>query len=227
VSQDRGHFEILPGKIEADKKYYLHWKTYLPVFALSVLGIVPLIIITEKFRKLKSMFLLGIGFVLFAEAGLAIATGYDMVFLMLVVFFIGFNFLEASLPSMVARIAPAAMKGTAMGLFSSAQFLGAFSGGVVGGVLLASQNYTNGFLILAGLVLVWLLVAASMKQPKLLESKIVSLKNMGEESVKLFVKQASLIKGVHEVSVYPDDRVAYLKVEKAFDEQPLNALLAR
>jgi len=205
----------------------LHWKTYLPVFALSVLGMVPLIIITEKFRKLKSMFLLGIGFILFAEAGLAIATGYDMVFLMLVLFFIGFNFLEASLPSLVASVAPAAMKGTAMGLFSSAQFLGAFSGGVVGGVLLAYQNYTIGFLFLAGLVLAWLLIAATMKPPKLLSSKVVSLKNMGEDSVKQFVEQASLIKGVHEVSVYAEDRVAYLKVEKTFDEQPLNVLLTK
>jgi len=205
----------------------LHWKTYLPVFALSVLGMVPLIIIAEKFRKLKSMFLLGIAIVLLAEAGLALANSYDMVFMMLVLFFIGFNFLEASLPSLVARIAPAAMKGTAMGLFSSAQFLGAFSGGVVGGLLLAGQNYANGFLVLAGLVLVWLLIAASMKQPKLLASRIVSLKNMEDESVNLFVKQASLIKGVHEVSVYTEDRVAYLKVEKSFDEQPLNALLAK
>jgi len=205
----------------------LHWKTYLPVFALSVLGMVPLIIISEKFRKLKSMFLLGIGIVLLAEAGLALANSYDMAFMMLVLFFIGFNFLEASLPSLVARIAPAAMKGTAMGLFSSAQFLGAFSGGVVGGLLLASENYANGFLYLAGLVLVWLLVAASMKPPKLLASKIVSLKNMDDESVNLFLKKASLIKGVHEVSVYVEDQVAYLKVEKSFDEQPLNALLAK
>ena len=205
----------------------LHWKTYLPVFALSVLGMVPLIIIAEKFRKLKSMFLLGIGIVLLAEAGLALAKSYDMAFIMLVLFFIGFNFLEASLPSLVARIAPAAMKGTAMGLFSSAQFLGAFSGGVVGGLLLASENYANGFLYLAGLVLVWLLVAASMKTPKLLASKIVSLKNMDDESVNLFLKKASLIKGVHEVSVYVEDQVAYLKVEKSFDEQPLNALLAK
>jgi MFS family permease len=156
-----------------------------------------------------------------------VVTGYDMVFLVLVLFFIGFNFLEASLPSLVARIAPAAMKGTAMGLFSSAQFLGAFSGGVVGGVLLGYQSYTNGFLFLAGLVFIWLLIAASMKQPKLLSSKVVSLKNMSEDSVKQFVKQASMIKGVHEVSVYAEDRVAYLKVEKTFDEQPLNALLAK
>ena len=205
----------------------VHWKTYLPVFALSVLGMVPLIIVAEKFRKLKSMFLLGIAIVVLAEVGLALGNSYDVAFLMLVLFFIGFNFLEASLPSMVARMAPADMKGTAMGLFSSAQFLGAFSGGVIGGLLLARQDYANGFLVLAGLVLVWLLVAAFMKQPKLLASKIVSLKNMGDESVKHFVKQASLIKGVHEISVYAEDQVAYLKVEKQFDEQPLNALLAK
>jgi MFS family permease len=203
-----------------------HWKTYLPVFALSVLGMVPLIIIAEKFRKLKSMFLLGIAIVLLAEVGLALVKSYDMVFLMLVLFFAGFNFLEASLPSLVARVAPADMKGTAMGLFSSAQFLGAFCGGVVGGILLASQNPADGFLILAGLLLVWLLIAAFMKQPKLLSSKIVSLKNMHDNSINLFVKQALLIEGVHEVSVYADDRVAYLKVEKTFDEGPLNALLA-
>ncbi len=205
----------------------VHWKTYLPVFALSVLGMVPLIIVAEKFRRLKSMFLLGISIVVLAEVGLALGNSYDMAFLMLVLFFIGFNFLEASLPSMVARIAPADMKGTAMGLFSSAQFLGAFGGGVIGGLLLARQDYADGFLVLAGLVLVWLLVAAFMKQPKLLASRIVSLKNMGEESIKHFVKQASLIKGVHEISVYAEDRVAYLKVEKQFDEQPLNALLAK
>ncbi len=204
----------------------VHWKTYLPVFAFSVLGMLPLIIIAEKFRQLKSMFLVGITIVLLAEAGLALVTTYDMVFLMLVLFFIGFNFLEASLPSLVARIAPADMKGTAMGLFSSAQFLGAFSGGIVGGVLLASENPARGFLVLAGIVLAWLLIASFMKQPKLLASKIVSLKNMEDETLNLFVKKALLIDGVNEVSVYADDRVAYLKVEKSFDEETLTALLA-
>jgi len=114
----------------------LHWKTYLPVFALSVVVMVPMIIVAEKFRKAKSMFLLGIAIVLIAELGLAGAKTYEWIFAMLVLFFAGFNFLEASLPSLVARIAPADMKGTAMGLFSSSQFLGAFCGGVIGGLLL-------------------------------------------------------------------------------------------
>ncbi|MCZ6723483.1 MAG: MFS transporter [Gammaproteobacteria bacterium] len=205
----------------------LHWKIYLPVFALSVLGMAPLIIVAEKFRKTKSMFLLGIAIVLIAELGLAGATAYQWVFAMLVLFFVGFNFLEASLPTLVARIAPADMKGTAMGLFSSAQFLGAFSGGVIGGLLLASPSYSYGFLVLAGLLLVWWIVAVFMETPQPVASRVVSLKDMEQEAVELFLNQASSIKGVQEVSVYTEDRVAYLKVEKTFDEQALKALLAR
>jgi len=205
----------------------LHWQIYLPVFVLSVLGMVPLIIVAEKFRKTKSMFLLGIAIVLIAELGLAGATTYEWVFAMLILFFVGFNFLEAALPSLVARISPADMKGTAMGLFSSAQFLGAFIGGVIGGLLLASPSYSYGFLVLASLLLVWWIVAVFMKTPQPVASRVVSLKDMEEEAVELFLKQASLIKGVQEVSVYTEDRVAYLKVEKPFDEQALKALLAR
>jgi hypothetical protein len=70
-------------------------------------------------------------------------------------------------------------------------------------------------------------VAVFMKTPQRLASRVVSLKDMEEEAVELFLKQASLIRGVQEVSVYTEDRVAYLKVEKPFDEQALNALLAR
>lgn len=205
----------------------LHWKTYLPVFALSVLGLVLLMIAAEKFRQSKATFLIGIILIALAELGLAWGEGYTAVFIALVVFFTGFNFLEASLPAMVARIAPADMKGTAMGLFSSGQFLGAFCGGLLGGLLLAGQSFSAIFLVLACLALIWFLIATSMRTPKFLSSKIVSLKNMEDEAVESFLEQASRIEGVHEVSVYSEDQVAYLKVEKSFDEQPLNALLAK
>ncbi len=204
----------------------LHWETYLPVFVLSVLGMVPLIIIAEKFKKSKAIFLVGIILIVLAELSFAWGEGYSAIFAALVVFFTGFNVLEASLPAMVARIAPADMKGTAMGLFSSGQFLGAFSGGLLGGILHTNRSFTAIFLVLAGVALIWLLVAASMRMPKQLSSKIVSLKNMEDEAVEDFLEQASRIKGVHEVSVYREDQVAYLKVEKSFNEQPLNALLA-
>ena len=97
---------------------------------------------------------------------------------------------------------------------------------MIGGLLLTSPSSSQGVLILASLVLAWWMVAVFMKTPQRVASRVVSLKDMKEEAVDLFLKQASMIKGVKEVSVYTEDRVAYLKVEKPFDEQALKALLS-
>ena len=204
-----------------------HWQTYLPVFVLSVVGLVPLIVIAEKYRHTKGVFLVGITLIVIAELGLAWTESYTAAFIALVFFFSGFNFLEAALPTSVARIAPADMKGTAMGLFSSAQFFGAFTGGLLGGLLLSGYAFTTMFLVLAGVVLCWLVIATSMRTPKLLASRIVSLEDMNQEAFENFHEKALGIDGVHEVSVYKDDEVAYIKIEKSFDEQSLNALLGR
>ena len=204
----------------------LHWRTYLPVFALSVLLLLPMVIVAEKFRKSHAVFLVAVSMLVLAEIGLASSSTYFMAFVMLVLFFGAFNFLEAMLPATVTRIAPADMKGTAMGLFSSAQFLGAFAGGLLGGILLGSGDYATTFAWLAAILCGWFLVALTMKTPKYLQSKIVSLKGLGPDEFDRFVEQASSIEGVHEVSVYEIDRVAYLKVEKGFDDSELQALIA-
>ena len=162
-----------------------------------------------------------------AEIGLAWSNSYLAAFVMLVLFFGAFNFLEAVLPATVARIAPADMKGTAMGLFSSAQFFGAFVGGLLGGVLLATGDYATTFAWLAAILCLWLLVALTMKAPKYLASKIVSLMGLDQDALAHFVERASSIAGVHEVSIYEIDRVAYLKVGKGFDDTELQALLTR
>ena len=205
----------------------LHWRTYLPVFALSVVLLLPMVIVAEKFRKSHAVFLVAVSMLVLAEIGLASSGSYVTAFVMLVLFFGAFNFLEAMLPATVTRIAPADMKGTAMGLFSSAQFLGAFAGGLLGGILLGAGDYATTFAWLAAILCGWFLVALTMKTPKYLKSKIVSLKELGPEEFDRFVAQASSIEGVHEVSVYEIDRVAYLKVEKGFDDSELQALVAR
>jgi MFS family permease len=85
---------------------------------------------------------------------------------LLFMFFTAFNFMEASLPSLISRIAPAQSKGTAMGIYSSSQFLGAFSGGVIGGALLGHYDVTgvfDGCAITAGL---WLLASIGIKFPQ-------------------------------------------------------------
>jgi predicted MFS family arabinose efflux permease len=205
----------------------LHWRTYLPVFALSVLFLPPMIIVAEKLRKAQGVFLLAIAMLVVAEIGLALSASYLSAFAMLVLFFGAFNFLEAMLPANVARIAPADMKGTAMGLFSSAQFLGAFCGGLVGGLLLGTGNYANTFAWLAGILCLWFVLALTMKAPAYLKSRIVSLKALEPAEIESFMERALSISGVKEVSVYEADRVAYLKVDKSFDEAGLQALVSR
>ena len=204
-----------------------HWLTYLPVFVLSVFILVPMIIVAEKYRKSHLVFVLAVVMLAVAELGLAWSQTYLAAFVMLVLFFGAFNFLEAIMPATVARIAPADMKGTAMGLFSSAQFIGAFAGGVIGGVLLGAGEHATTFLWLAAVLCGWFLLALTMKTPRYLASKIVSLENLDAQQLQRFVDQAGSLDGVHEVSVYENDRVAYLKVEKGFDDSELQALVSR
>lgn len=203
----------------------LHWQTYLMVFALSIVLFLPMIIVAEKFSKTKQVFLFAIGLLIIAELGLAQSNNYAQAFVMLVVFFAAFNFLEAMLPSSIARIAPVAMKGSAMGVFSSAQFFGAFCGGVLGGVLLGFGDYTITFYGLSVLMVLWLLIAFSMKPIKPVRSKIISLQGMQQDSIDKFLASASELEGVDEISVYADDAVAYLKVDKRYDEESMSRLL--
>ncbi len=204
----------------------LHWRTYLPVFALSVVLLLPMVIVAEKFRKSHAVFLVAVSMLVLAEIGLASSSTYAVAFVMLVLFFGAFNFLEAMLPATVTRIAPADMKGTAMGLFSSAQFLGAFSGGLIGGLLLASGDYATTFAWLAAILCAWFALALTMKAPPHLKSKIVSLKDLEQDDIAHFVERATAISGVCEVSVYEIDRVAYLKVDRSFNDDDLQTLLS-
>ena len=202
-----------------------HWRTYLPVFMLSLLFLPPLVILAEKMRRARAVFRVAVAMLIAAELGLALSDSYALSFAMLVLFFGAFNFLEAMLPASVTRIAPAAMKGTAMGLFSSAQFLGAFAGGLVGGLLLSSTDYSDTFAWLAAILCLWLLLAFTMKPTVYLKSRIVSLQTLADGDVDRFMQRAQQIVGVHEVSVYELDRVAYLKVDESLDERGLEHLV--
>ena len=188
-----------------------HWRTYLPVFALSILLLLPMVIVAEKFKKAQLVFLVAVVMLIVAEAGLALSESYMLAFTMLVLFFGAFNFLEAMLPATVTRIAPVDMKGTAMCLFSSAQFIGAFAGGLLGGVLLGVGDYAMTFAWLALVPGIWFLIALTMKAPEYLSSRIVSLEGLEQEVLEKFVERVADLNGVKEVSIYEIDRVAYHK----------------
>jgi len=192
-----------------------HWRVYLPVLILSVVLILPLIIQAEKKRIVKQIL---IGAIL--GLGVACAGMYGWhenlggLVLMLVLFFTAFNLLEASLPSLVAKIAPATHKGTAMGAFSSAQFLGAFLGGLTGGWLSQEYGLAGVFLGNAVLAGIWLVFAVTMREPGYLSSYLLRVGEVNAEQAEDLVNLLGEVTGVEEAVVIPEDGVAYLKVDK-------------
>ena len=204
-----------------------HWKVYLPVFLLSMFSMVPFVILAEKKRKMKAVFVSFIVVVASANAGLLF--GGDNVYtigFLLFVFFTGFNLLEATLPSMVSKVAPSELKGTAMGVYSAAQFLGAFVGGTSGGVIYGAFGVSNVFAFCTILALVWAFVALRMAPPRHLSSLLINFGNLGMAEAIALSAKLKLVPGVVEAVVLADDGVAYLKVEKdKLDKAALEDLL--
>ena len=192
-----------------------HWHLYLPVFVLAIVCMVPFVILAEKKRKMKPVFLAFIGLVAIADAGFMIlADHFWGVFLLLFAFFTGFNLLEATLPSMVSKIAPPDLKGTAMGVYSTAQFLGAFIGGVGAGWIHGQYGATHVFLFSALTALLWLCVAFFMKPPRHLSSVLVNVEGISSTQAHELCGRLLSVAGIAEAVVVAEDGVAYLKVDK-------------
>ena len=200
-----------------------HWKIYLPVLVCSVLAMLPLIIMAERKGRVRPVFLSAIALLIAAELGLFLlpVTLYSVVFMMFV-FFTAFNLLEAMLPSLISRIAPADCRGTAMGFYSSSQFFGAFLGGALGGVLHQYAGTHAVFLCSAIGAALWLLLALSMSRPEKLSSYIYKIAGGEPEAAEQLAQRLLALAGVAEAVVVAEEGVAYLKVDKrVFDEASL------
>ena len=119
-----------------------HWKVYLPVMVVSFIGAIPAIILAEKHGRMKVVFCGAIALLFASTMLMAVLIDHFFgIVVALFLFFAAFNLLEATLPSLVSKIAPAGSKGTAIGVYNSAQFLGLFLGGALGGLLAQHANY--------------------------------------------------------------------------------------
>jgi MFS family permease len=143
-----------------------HWKVYLPVVLGSFALMVPPLLHAERRRRMKFLFLSAIVLLLAVELGFAVClSDFPYAVALLLAFFVAFNILEASLPSFVSRFAPAASRGTALGVYNTTQALGLFAGGAVGGWLAQNWGEQAVFVFGFALVALWLLVASSMRVP--------------------------------------------------------------
>ena len=202
-----------------------HWKIYLPVFFGAAIFSIPLIIIAEKYHKIRSLFLIAILAIIIAQFGMAFGRADSIVLmLMFFSFAIGFNFLEAVQPSLVSKYSDVNIKGTAMGVFSTFQFSGIFVGGLLGGLVQSEYGYTGVFLLGAGMAWIWIFVALTLPKPNFYTSRILELAKESVQNVDALEVEISEVVGVKEVSISTEEGVAYLKVDKKeLDEEALLA----
>ena len=145
-----------------------HWKVYLPALLLSFVIMVPAIIVAERFARMKLIFNTAIVLLLIVQAGFGLfSTGLYGLAFWLTLFFVAFNILEATQPSLISRMAPPHAKGAALGVYNTTQALGLFLGGVTGGTL--AKYAGSGAVWIAGAVLTvfWLSLGLTMTMPAL------------------------------------------------------------
>ena len=197
-----------------------HWKVYLPSTVAGLVVMVPLIIIGETRNRLKQVFILGI--VCIAAAQIGLLSGMHSIWLItvyLIVYFIGFNVLEASLPSMVSKIAPSDLKGTAMGVYNTMQSVGLFAGGAAGGLLFQKYGFVGVFAFCSTLMLLWLVLAVLSPAPKPVKNLSYPVGSVWQGNQEGLYRALSELEGVEDISFSFDRQTVYIKVlQKGFDQ---------
>jgi MFS family permease len=203
-----------------------HWWVYLTALLVGFFGMVPFIIYGEKKRQMKRV-LVGAVAVLcacelffwqFGDSLRALVFGA-------IVFFTAFNLLEASLPSLISKVAPAGGKGTAMGVYSTSQFLGAALGGILGGWLFQHGGLSTVFVGCAVVCAIWLAIAVTMREPPYVTSLRLPLGASAVADTGLVARLLAL-PGVADAVVVAEEAAIYIKVDsEKLDRTSLERLI--
>ena len=168
-------FLVVPRLLEqAGFPLSAHWQVYLSVVLLSFVFMVPLLIYGEKKQRIRLVLLIAIILLIIAEIIFTQASSVMLIAVALLVYFVGFNLLEALQPSLVTRYAKES-KGTALGVYNTTQSIGLFTGAAIGGWLMDAHGNLSVFFMGAVLLLCWLIIAWSMRE---LPAKVVDSKDL-------------------------------------------------
>lgn len=190
-----------------------HWQVYLPVLIISFVLMLPALIYAEKRAKLKPVFIGAVALMLFAQLLFAGAIHqFWWIVAALFVYFIAFNLLEATLPSLISKMAPAVSKGTAIGVHNTAQSLGIFIGAVVGGYLSGHYGFPSVFIFCAVLMGMWLLSALGMKTPPSVKTKMYHVEGLNENQATALRSEIAKMAGVEEVVVLAQEQALIVKI---------------
>jgi MFS family permease len=188
---------------------------YLLTMVVAVLLMIPLIIYAERNREHAKMMFLSVLLI----AGIQLAFGLFLfplflVIVGLIVYFAGFNLMEALLPSMISRIAPLSGKGTALGVYSTSQFIGAFLGGPLAGWMIEIAGRDGVYLMGAGVALLWALTLKGLNNPSPLTAYTLTMPDMGDDVFPQLVEEIKMIQGVAEAIAIPEAGAVYLKLDQ-------------
>src|SRR5690242_9701919 len=224
-------FLVVPDLLRTTIGIAVHdqWMVYLPVLLVSVAAMVPAIIVAEKYRRMKGVFVGAVAALLASQIMLYLGAGNAFVLLAaLAVFFSAFNVMEASLPSLITKVAPAQVKGTAMGVYSSLQFLGIFIGGIIGGMAHQHGGSAGVFALTTALAAVWLVAALGMAQPNYLTTRLLPIADNKLSDAAGLATKLRQVPGVIEAVIIAEESLAYLKVDsKSFDAAMAEAVAAK
>ncbi|TPE49986.1 MFS transporter [Maribrevibacterium harenarium] len=201
-----------------------HSLLYLIVMGLAFIGMLPLVIAAEAKGKMKGVLVIAVALIAASVALFALQLPLWLFAALICLFFVAFNTLEATLPSLVSKQAPVGYRGTAMGAFSTHQFFGAFIGGAGGGWLMGQLSMQVLFFAVAALWFLWFLFTLSQPAPRQLSSIAFTLPQDIEVNITELTEQLANIQGVEDMQIFTDERTAYLKVDK---KQLDKAALAR
>ena len=202
-----------------------HWKVYLPTVLMSFLIMVPAIVVAERRRKAKQIFIAAIALLLATEVLFELGRNQaNLLLVALLGFFVAFNILEASLPSLISRIAPPRAKGAALGIYNTSQTLGLSLGGLAGGFLAKTWGAWAVFGGCAFMVSIWLMLALSMRPPPTIVRKELPIAP-GADMAALYSELAGL-PGVREARLEAERGIVHLQVNSdLWDERRVRQLM--
>ncbi|MBD7978963.1 MULTISPECIES: MFS transporter [Pseudomonas] len=190
-----------------------HWWVYLVAMLVGFFGMLPFIIYAEKKRQMKRVLTGAVLVLLFCELYFW-QVGHSLMALVIgaILFFTAFNLLEASLPSLISKVSPAGGKGTAMGVYSTSQFLGAALGGILGGWLMQVGGLDGVFIGCALLCALWAIIAVTMREPPYVTSLRLPLSPTAMADAGL-TERLLAVPGVADAVVVAEEAALYIKVD--------------
>jgi len=199
-----------------------HAQYYLLILSGSFIAMLPFVYLFGRGNWSAPLLRAGVLVIGLALYLLSLDLGFAGMLLALGLFFLAFNFLEATLPVQLSKTVGAGFRGTAMGVYSSCQFAGIFAGGLVGGMLISIQDFSFMLAVNSVVCLFWFVIMLKIKTQKNSESRVLEYGDSTGWSANEIVEQLSSTQGVEDVVIMPEQRTVYLKVDRSsFDDSKL------